>query len=53
VPVPQDLMQELEDEIQNPTGINTVKAPPLSLSAILISKNCGILYEIVEIEGLR
>jgi hypothetical protein len=46
-------MQELEDELQKPTGIPTAKAPPLSVNGLLVSKECGILYEIVNTEGLR
>ncbi|KAF8159628.1 hypothetical protein B0H34DRAFT_704239 [Crassisporium funariophilum] len=51
--VPEYLMQELEDELQNPTGIWTVPPPKLSISAVLLSKECGILYEITDTEGLR
>ena len=46
-------MQELEDELQMPTGIPTIKAPPLSVNGLLISKECGIIYEVVNTEGLR
>lgn len=46
-------MQDLESEIQHPTGISTVKPPKLSLSAVLLSKECGILYEIQSTQGLR
>ncbi|TEB33129.1 hypothetical protein FA13DRAFT_1627277 [Coprinellus micaceus] len=53
VPVPGVLMQELEEEIQNPTGAATVKPPPLSVTGLLLSKECGLLYEITETEGLR
>lgn len=53
VSVPEYLMQELEDELQNPTGISTVSTPKLSISGILLSKECGLLYEITNSEGLR
>ena len=53
VPVPAVLMQELEEEVQNPTGAATVKPPPLSITGLLLSKECGLLYEITETEGLR
>jgi hypothetical protein len=46
-------MRELEDELQNPTGISTVSTPKLSVSGVLLSKECGILYEITNSEGLR
>ena len=51
--VPAALMQELEDELQTPTGIPTIRAPPLSVNGLLISKECGIIYEVVNTEGLR
>ena len=53
VGVPEHLMRELEDELQNPTGISTVSTPKLSVSGVLLSKECGILYEITNSEGLR
>ncbi|KAF6761571.1 hypothetical protein DFP72DRAFT_1041797 [Ephemerocybe angulata] len=53
VPVPEYLMQELEEEIQTPTGITTANPPPLSMTGILVSKECGLLYEILDTEGLR
>lgn len=46
-------MQELEEEIQNPSGITTISPPPLSMTGVLVSKECGLLYEITETEGLR
>jgi hypothetical protein len=51
--VPQALMLELEEETQNPTGVWTISPPKLSLGGILLSKECGILLEIVETEGLK
>jgi hypothetical protein len=53
VNVPEDLMQELEEETQRPTGIWTVSPPKLSLTGLLISKECGIMYQVVKTEGLR
>lgn len=46
-------MQELEDELQNPSGVWTIKPPKLSIGGVLISKECGIIYEIKNTEGLR
>jgi hypothetical protein len=46
-------MQELESELQNPTGIWTIPTPKLSISGLLVSKECGILYEVKNTEGLR
>ncbi|THH03274.1 hypothetical protein EW145_g6386 [Phellinidium pouzarii] len=51
--VPQDLMQELEREMENPTGITTVRRPELKMNAILMSKECGIMLEMREAEGLK
>jgi hypothetical protein len=46
-------MAELESEIQSPTGIWTVPPPKLSVTGVLLSKECGILYELTNTEGLR
>ncbi|GLB43394.1 putative ring finger [Lyophyllum shimeji] len=53
VNVPEHLMRELEDEIQKPTGASTVVPPKLSVTGLLISKECGIMFEIGDTEGLR
>ncbi|KAF8508917.1 hypothetical protein JB92DRAFT_2950348 [Gautieria morchelliformis] len=47
------LMEELESELESPTGVTTAQAPPLILDGILISKNCGILLEIRDAKGLK
>jgi hypothetical protein len=44
---------ELEEEIQNPSGIWMFMPPTLALDGILVSKDCGILYEIGNTEGVR
>lgn len=46
-------MQELEEEVQRPTGRSTVKPPNLSVRGVLISRECGLLYEVGDTEGLR
>jgi transmembrane E3 ubiquitin-protein ligase len=46
-------MLELEDELQTPTGVSTIKTPKLALGGVLISTECGIMYEIMNTEGLR
>jgi len=46
-------MRELEDELQNPTGASTVRRPKLELDGLLLSQNCGIMYEVKDTEGLR
>ncbi|EGO20800.1 hypothetical protein SERLADRAFT_442156 [Serpula lacrymans var. lacrymans S7.9] len=51
--VPEQLMDELEEELQRPTGKWTVKSPKLTLNGVLLSKECGILYHINNTEGLR
>jgi len=51
--VSEVLMQELENELQKPTGVSTVKPPKLSISGLMISKECGIIYEVTNTEGLR
>ncbi|KIK08978.1 hypothetical protein K443DRAFT_127958 [Laccaria amethystina LaAM-08-1] len=52
VAVPEQLMKELEEEIQKPTGISTVIPPKLSVNGVLVSKECGLLYAITDSEGL-
>uniref|UniRef100_A0A0W0EYZ4 RING-type E3 ubiquitin transferase n=1 Tax=Moniliophthora roreri TaxID=221103 RepID=A0A0W0EYZ4_MONRR len=53
VHVPRYLLQEYESELQMPTGIRTIKPPKLSMRGVLVSKECGILYEITNVEGIR
>ncbi|RDX47178.1 hypothetical protein OH76DRAFT_1558028 [Lentinus brumalis] len=51
--VPKERMEELEHEYEEPTGISTVKPPELSLDGVLLSQNCGILYEVKHVVGLQ
>ncbi|KAM5544439.1 hypothetical protein V8D89_002099 [Ganoderma adspersum] len=51
--VPKEFMEELEREFDEPTGITTVKAPELALQGVLLSQNCGILYEIKQAVGVQ
>ncbi|KIJ55286.1 hypothetical protein M422DRAFT_774359 [Sphaerobolus stellatus SS14] len=51
--VPPHLLIELESEIENPTGISTIRAPPLILDGVLISRNCGILLEVNKGKGMK
>ncbi|KAG2011698.1 hypothetical protein CC2G_011786 [Coprinopsis cinerea AmutBmut pab1-1] len=53
IPVPEFLMEELEEEIQNPTGLTTISPPKLSINGVLVSKECGILYTLHDTDGLR
>jgi transmembrane E3 ubiquitin-protein ligase len=46
-------MNELESELDNPTGVTTARAPPLILDGILISSDCGILFETRNTKGLK
>ncbi|KAJ7606163.1 hypothetical protein DFH06DRAFT_1251770 [Mycena polygramma] len=52
VNVPETDLREFEEEIQQPAGIWTVKPPPMSISGLLMSKECGILYEFHETDGV-
>ncbi|OSD00125.1 hypothetical protein PYCCODRAFT_1453440 [Trametes coccinea BRFM310] len=51
--VPKELMDELEKEIDEPTGITTVKTPELALDAVLLSQNCGMLLEMKHVVGVQ
>jgi hypothetical protein len=51
--IPAKDMEDLEDELQKPTGRWTVKRPPLKLNGVLLSRECGILYNLHDAEGLR
>ncbi|KAJ3901773.1 hypothetical protein F5879DRAFT_966969 [Lentinula edodes] len=53
VDVPAYLIEAHEEEIQRPTGIRTNLPTRLTMKSILISKECGVLYEISDMEGLR
>jgi hypothetical protein len=46
-------MEELESELESPTGVTTAQAPPLILDGVLISKSCGILLETRDAKGLK
>jgi hypothetical protein len=51
--ISMDDMDDLEDELQTPTGRRTVRQPPLKLNGVLLSQECGILYRLRDAEGLR
>ncbi|KAG6850568.1 hypothetical protein H0H93_011767 [Arthromyces matolae] len=53
VNAPEYLMQELEDELQKPTGIWTISPPKLVANGLLVSKECGVMFEMNDTEGLR
>ena len=52
-PISANLMQDLEDELQKPTGKWTVERPPLRLNGMLVSRECGLLYHLHDADGLR
>ncbi|KAI0793636.1 hypothetical protein C8Q74DRAFT_1243576 [Fomes fomentarius] len=51
--IPKERMEELEREFEEPTGISTVRAPEFALEGVLLSQNCGVLYEIKHAEGVQ
>jgi transmembrane E3 ubiquitin-protein ligase len=51
--IPQALLEELEHEIEEPTGITTVHPPEMKASGVLVSKDCAMLYELPDIKGMK
>jgi len=51
--IPQQVMQEVEEEIDKPTGVSLAGPPPLTMQGVLVSRNCGILYELKEVTGVK
>ncbi|KAK7683355.1 hypothetical protein QCA50_013617 [Cerrena zonata] len=51
--VPQFELDELEQEIDKPTGVSTIDQPPLLLNAVLVSADCGMMYEMKDLRGLK
>ena len=45
-------MCELEDELMKPTGVSTVKRPPLQLDLAAISPDCGVRVEASNAGGM-
>ena len=56
-PLPRDTppsrAKEYEDELHNPTGRTVLPLPPPSLDAILFSKECNLVLEFDNMEGLE
>ncbi|KAF9219800.1 hypothetical protein BS17DRAFT_788799 [Gyrodon lividus] len=48
-----DVMHDLEDELQKPTGKWMADRPPLRMNGVLMSRECGLLYRLHDAEGLR
>ncbi|KAF9244652.1 hypothetical protein BU15DRAFT_41826 [Melanogaster broomeanus] len=51
--ISEEIMRDLEDELQKPTGKWTVDRPPLRVNGVLMSRECGLLYRLHNAEGLR
>ncbi|TFK52045.1 hypothetical protein OE88DRAFT_1658813 [Heliocybe sulcata] len=51
--IPADRMRELEAELLKPTGITTVKDPGIKIEGVMVSKECGFVWELRESEGVR
>jgi hypothetical protein len=51
--ISEEVMHDLEDELQKPTGKWTVDRPPLRVNGVLMSRECGLLYRLHDAEGLR
>ncbi|KAG9126575.1 hypothetical protein FRC07_002915, partial [Ceratobasidium sp. 392] len=47
------LMQELESETENPTGIRTVKRPTLQLDGLILSPDCAVALTFNEAIGMQ
>ncbi|KAI6126043.1 hypothetical protein EDD16DRAFT_1554771 [Pisolithus croceorrhizus] len=52
-PVSEESMNDVESELQSPTGRWTPNIFPPRFSGILLSRECGILYRFHHAEGLR
>lgn len=51
--VPQNVMEELEAESENPTGITTIQPPDMVLRGVLLSEQCGLAFTFERAEGIR
>lgn len=51
--IPQALLQQVEDEIDEPTGVSMIHAPDMKLQGVLVSKNCAMVYELPDISGMK
>ncbi|CAK5274039.1 unnamed protein product, partial [Mycena citricolor] len=52
VKVPERLLRELEAETQHPTGAWTVTPPAMTLRGLLLSRDCGIVYQFHKTDGV-
>ena len=51
--VSKESLSELEAEMDDPQGISTVSRPEAKMNVILLSKECGIMIEMREGEGMK
>ncbi|CAE6461332.1 unnamed protein product [Rhizoctonia solani] len=50
---PVYLMQELESETENPTGVRTVSRPPLNLKGLILSPDCAVALTFDDAVGMQ
>ncbi|CAE6480376.1 unnamed protein product [Rhizoctonia solani] len=50
---PVYLMQELESETENPTGVRTVSRPPLKLNGLILSPDCAVALTFKDAVGMQ
>ncbi|CUA71903.1 DSC E3 ubiquitin ligase complex subunit 1 [Rhizoctonia solani] len=50
---PVYLMQELESETEEPTGVRTVTRPPLRLSGLILSPDCAVALTFKDAVGMQ
>ena len=51
--VSKERLDELEAEMDDPQGISTVSRPEMKMNAILLSKDCGIMIEMHDGDGMK
>lgn len=51
--VSKERLLELEAEMEDPQGISTVSRPDMKMNALLLSKDCGIMLEMRDGEGMK
>lgn len=52
-PISENEMLLLESEMRTPTGVYTPTRPPVLMDAVLLSKNCGLLYQANHLKGMK
>ncbi|KAG8729043.1 hypothetical protein FRC11_009636, partial [Ceratobasidium sp. 423] len=50
---PAYLMQELESETEDPTGVRTVSRPPLKLNGLILSPDCAVALTFKDAVGMQ